>query len=78
MRLRYSVSFESDTGPVDTYRGEVEAVQPSGAARRALVAALAQRVNPRQHWRSLVVVLEKLRAEAEDTEQDTPDAGTTS
>jgi len=56
---RVVVSFESETAPVDTYRGEIVAAGASTAARRALTTALAQRPNPRQHWRSLVVVLEK-------------------
>jgi hypothetical protein len=66
MRLRYSVSFESDTQPVQTVGGEVVAAEAPGAARRALKEASTRRPNPRQHWRSVVVVLEKLGAEESD------------
>lgn len=64
MRLRYSVSFESDLQPVRTGRGEIEVPNPRLGVRRALEAA--QRQCPNAHWRSLVVVLEKADVKPEE------------
>jgi hypothetical protein len=57
------VSFEHDTAPVRTYRGEIAVANPRLGARRAIEAA--QRAYPGARWRSVVVVLEKLGADAE-------------
>lgn len=67
MRFRYSVSFESDLRPVDTIRGEVIGSQASGCVRLAFKEASEKRPNRRAHWRSAVVVLEKLGEDAEET-----------
>ena len=64
MRLRYSVSFESDLLPVRTGRGEIDVPNPRLGVRRALEAA--QRQCPNAHWRSLVVVLEKADVKPEE------------
>jgi hypothetical protein len=58
MRFRASVSFESDTQPVRTYRGEISAGSCDRASSLAVKAA--RRACPNARWRSLVVVLEKL------------------
>lgn len=68
MRLRYSVSFESDIKPVLTARGEIIANKPRSGVYRAVEAARKQ--YPNAHWRSLVVVLEKLGAEMESEDSD--------
>ena len=62
MRYRASVSFESDTQPIHTYRGELTVPNPRLAVRRALEAA--SRAYPHQQWRSVVVVLEKVALDA--------------
>jgi hypothetical protein len=58
MRYRASVSFEHDTLPVKTFRGEIATPNPRLGVRRAYEAA--SRTYPNTHWRSVVVVLEKL------------------
>lgn len=58
MRYRAAVSFEHDLLPVKTYRGEIDVPNPRLGARRALEAA--SRAYPNTHWRSVVIVLEKL------------------
>lgn len=62
MRYRASVSFEHDTLPVKTYRGEVVAQVATKAATSALRAARS--AFPYTQWRSVVVVLEKLDEKA--------------
>lgn len=57
MRYRVSVSLESESQPVVTYRGEIDVPNPRLGVRRALEAALA--VYPNRRWQSLVVVLDK-------------------
>lgn len=64
MRYRASVSFESDRRPVTTYRGEIDVPNPRLGARRALEAA--SRAYPGQHWRSLVIVLEKVQPDEDE------------
>ena len=66
MRLRYSVSFESDLQPVRTGRGEIDVANPRLGVRRALEAAQKQWPNAR--WRSVVVVLEKVEQAAAASE----------
>ena len=58
MRLRYAVSFENETQSVRTGRGEMEVPNPRLGVRRALEAA--QKQCPNAHWRSVVVVLERV------------------
>jgi len=52
-----SISFESDTRPVQTVRLKIAAGNPDGAARKALREARRQCGGPK--YRSIVVVLEK-------------------
>jgi len=52
-----SVSFEYDSQPVQTYRGEIVAPNASLGARRAVEAA--RRTYPNSSPRSYVVVLEE-------------------
>jgi len=54
----YSVSFEHDTAPVRTFSGKVRGTV-GAAARRAIEAAKKQS-EIAVHFRSVVVVLEKL------------------
>lgn len=61
MRYRASVSFEHDTLPVKTYRGEIDMPNPRLGVRRAFEAA--SKAYPKTRWRSVVVVLEKLGEE---------------
>jgi hypothetical protein len=71
MRLKYTVSFESDGQPVQALRGdEVVATEASGA-----VKALARRPTKRRHWRSLVVVLENLDAAGDPVGDDVEAVG---
>jgi len=63
VRYRASVSFENDTVPVQTYRGEIAVPNPRLGVRRAFEAA--SRACPNSRWRSVVVVLEKLDAEGQ-------------
>ena len=64
MRYRYAISYESDTEPVETVRGEFE----SGGTPRALYQAGKQ---ARDHWpkgrrfRSVVILVEVLDDAAE-------------
>lgn len=58
MRLRYSVSFEHDTAAVQTAKGEIDVPNARLGARRALEGA--QKQYPNQHYRSVVIVLEKV------------------
>ena len=61
-RYRASVSLESDTEPVRTFRGEIVAANARLGVRRALQAA--QRAYPKARWRSCVVVLRNLTSAA--------------
>jgi len=67
MNYRYAVSFESDTAPVDTHRGEVEAADVADAVKRAVFRAESARPNKRLRFRSVCVVLEELAAVSEKT-----------
>lgn len=58
MRLRASVSLESDCQPVRTHRTELDVANARLGARRALEAAM--RAYPKVGWRSVAIVLEKL------------------
>lgn len=61
MICSYAVSFEYDTRPVQTTRGQVSASHVGTCARLATKnAILAQRP---KGWRSLVVVLERTEGE---------------
>lgn len=62
----YSVSFEQDTQAVKTVSGKVKGV-PGAAARRAYSSAVSQ-VEGKVHWRSVVIVLEKLKKGPEGDE----------
>ena len=67
MRYRHSVSYESDTQPVETVRGEFEA----GGLPQAISqgAREARKAWPRnRRFRSVVVVVERV-----DLESDEPD-----
>jgi hypothetical protein len=55
--LTYSITFEHDTKPTQTVRGDALTNDPHLALRRALNAI--EQAHPRYKWRSLVVVLEK-------------------
>ena len=61
---RYTVSFESDTMPVDTVRGEVVGSDEEDAVKRALRRAVDVRHKKRRP-RSLVVVVEQFTAAEE-------------
>lgn len=63
MQFTYAVSFESDTQPVETLRGEVEAIDAEDAIRRGLRRAVDTRTG-RGKYRSLVVVVQDLAAAA--------------
>ena len=65
VRYTYSVSYESDSQPVETVRGELEAEDPKSATVRAARAANTRRPKGRQ-FRSWVIVVERLDA-AEST-----------
>ena len=76
MLLRYAVSFESDLRPVRTARGEIDVPNPRLGVRRAVEAAQAQ--CPNSHWRSIVVVIEKVGSVTEvvpDLDEEVPDLG---
>jgi hypothetical protein len=60
MRFRYSVSFESETRPVHTVRGEFDKVDPESAFKSAVF--LAFKTAPKGIYRSWVVVIEHLTA----------------
>ena len=64
MRLRATVSLESDLQPVRTHRVELDVANARLGARRALEAAM--KAYPKVVWRSVCIVLEKLD-EKEDT-----------
>lgn len=75
MRYRASVSFEHDTQPVRTYRGEIAAPGLPTATSRAL--RTARGLYPGLRWRSVVIVLEKLDAADDEPEGDlAPEAQT--
>lgn len=57
--FRYTVSFEFDTAPVDTHRGEIEAEDAEDAIRRALRRIIVSRRRAGK-YRSLVAVVEDL------------------
>lgn len=58
MKYKASVSFESDLRPVLSWRGELNFPNPRVCVRRALEAA--QKLHKGAHWRSCVVLLEKV------------------
>ena len=57
MTWNYSVSFESETNPVKTFKGSVDGAFPT-ASRRAAMDAKKQ-AGKGLRFRSMVVVLEK-------------------
>jgi len=61
MRYGYSVSFESDTLPVETVRGEFEAGGGDSSLRQGAREACAQWPKGRK-FRSAVIVAERLEA----------------
>jgi len=55
---KYAVTWESDTAPPETLRGEVSGTV-TAASGRAL--RLAKKAKPtKNHWQSVLVLLEKL------------------
>jgi len=59
MRFSWVASYESDTQPVETVRGKIEADSSRQALRRAVRRAIKSR--PRQRrFRSWVIVIERL------------------
>lgn len=60
MTFRCSISFEHDTQPVETWRGDLEAPNFEDGIRRAVFRAFSQRSARRWQPRSVVVVLEDL------------------
>lgn len=69
MRFRYSVSFESDTQPVQTVRGELDKTDAEDACKSA--AYLAFKKPPRGKWRSWVICIEQIAvATAEVSAED--------
>jgi hypothetical protein len=78
LTLQYSITFEHDTKPQQTVRGDANTDDPHLALRRALNAC--EQAHPRSQWRSLVVVLEKIPVksgapENEDEKVLTQEAG---
>ena len=59
MRYRYAVSYESDSQPVETDRGEFEARDRHGAIRQGAREAVAHWPKGRS-FRSWVIVVERL------------------
>jgi hypothetical protein len=59
MRYRYAVSYESDSQPVETDRGEFEARDRRGAIRQGAREAVAYWPKGRS-FRSWVIVVERL------------------
>ena len=67
MRFRYAVSYESDTSPIETLRGELDARDARQAALRGGREAFKHWPKGR-HFRSVVVVIERLdAAQGQDT-----------
>lgn len=59
MKVKYAVTFEFESQPPLTHRGEIEATTIGTCARRAIEAA--QKVHAGVHWSSLnFVALERL------------------
>jgi len=59
MRFKFSVSFESDTAPVVTLRGDVEKASPEEAFQAAVFRAFKDKPKGR-HYRSWVCVIEEI------------------
>jgi hypothetical protein len=55
--------LEHDLSPVQTFRGDIDVPNARLGARRALEAAM--RAYPNSHWRSVVIVLERLEPVAD-------------
>jgi len=73
MRFRYAISYESDTQPVETVRGELDARDGRQAAFRS--GRMASRAWPKgRRFRSFVVVVEQLEAEAAEALDETDTA----
>jgi hypothetical protein len=66
---RYAISYESDSQPVETVRGEFEARDRSQAIRQGAREAVRHWPKGRQ-FRSWVIVVERLEAEADDVTPD--------
>ena len=64
MRFRYAVSFESDTKPVHTVRGEVDRPDEETALKTAVF--LAFKAKPRGSYRSWVICVERLERQETD------------
>jgi hypothetical protein len=64
MRFRYVVSYESDTQPVETVRGEFEANGGAQGLRQGAREACTHWPKHRS-FRSVVIVVERLDMEAE-------------
>ena len=59
MRLRYAASYESDTSPIETLRGELNARDARQAALRGGREAFKRWPEGRK-FRSVVIVVERL------------------
>jgi hypothetical protein len=72
---RYAISYESDSSPVETVRGEFEARTHANAIHQSARTALKEWPKARK-FRSWVIVVERLDAEADDAvpEGHAPDA----
>lgn len=64
MHYRYAVSFEADTKPVETVRGEFDRDDEESALKSAVHLAFKQ-ARPSKLWRSWVVCVEKVDAVSE-------------
>jgi hypothetical protein len=70
MRFRYAISYESDTQPVETVRGEFEANGGAQGVRQGARVACTQWPK-RRSFRSVVVVVERLGGETELVKPET-------
>ena len=63
MRFRYAFSFESDSKPVHTVRGEFDKDDYEAAFKSAVFLAAKQK--PTGKWRSYVCVVDAIEAKTE-------------
>lgn len=62
MTYTWAVTYEYDTKPPETVRGEIVSYSPFRAARRAVLAA--KRARPGLHPRSLSILVERVKRDA--------------
>jgi hypothetical protein len=67
MRFRYAISFESDSRPVETVRGEFDVARSSQALHQGARVAVAKHPKGRR-FRSFVIVVEQL--DMDESEMD--------